>query len=190
MASLLQRIKLKFRKPDLPDSIEKPFDSGIVKATTFFDEFKKFALKGNVIELAIGVIIGASFKTVVDSIVNDVVMPLLSIVTGNIDFSNRFINLSGGNFNTLEEAKEAGAVVMTYGNFLNAVINFVLIALIIFIVIRFVIGQKQQEEKKVKTKKCVECLEEIKYKATKCKYCASKQPKLKKTEEVEFVPSE
>jgi large conductance mechanosensitive channel len=191
MKALLERLRLKFKKPELPDKLEKPLDTGLEKAGGFIKDFKLFALKGNVIELAIGVIIGAAFKSVVDSLVSDIIMPLLSIVTGNIDFSNRYFNLSGGNFSTLQEAKDAGAVVLTYGNFLNAVINFILISLVIFITIRYVVGQKQKEEKKEEkkdpTKQCPECLQDIKLQAKKCMYCGSSQPKLKLPKEEKIL---
>jgi large conductance mechanosensitive channel len=101
-----------------------------------FEEFKKFAMRGNVIDLAVGVIIGASFTGIINSLVNDIVMPPIGWLMGGIDFSNFFIVLKGAPAETLAKAKAAGAVTINYGVFINAVINFLIIALVLFMVIR------------------------------------------------------
>lgn len=101
-----------------------------------FDEFKKFAMRGNVIDLAVGVIIGASFTGIVNSVVKDVINPPLGLVLGGIDFSNFFITLKGPVTHSLAEAAKAGAVTLNYGNFINALINFLIVALVLFILIR------------------------------------------------------
>jgi large conductance mechanosensitive channel len=101
----------------------------------FAKEFREFAIKGNVIDLAVGVIIGAAFSKIVDSVVGDLIMPLISKVTGGLDFSNYFIPLAGQAATTLAEAKKAGAV-FAYGNFLTVALNFVILALIIFVMVR------------------------------------------------------
>jgi large conductance mechanosensitive channel len=102
---------------------------------SFGSEFKEFAVKGNVMDLAVGVIIGAAFGKIVDSVVNDLIMPLVSKVTGGLDFSNYFIPLSGQTATTLADAKKAGAV-FAYGNFITVAINFVILAFIIFIMVK------------------------------------------------------
>ena len=99
-------------------------------------EFRDFAMRGNVIDLAVGIIIGAAFTTIVNSLVNDIIMPPLGLLIGGIDFSNFFVTLKGGSFPTLEAAKAAGAVTMNYGLFINAVIRFVIVAFAIFILVK------------------------------------------------------
>ena len=99
-------------------------------------EFREFAMRGNVIDLAVGIIIGAAFTTIVNSLVNDIIMPPLGLLIGSIDFSNFFVTLKGGSFPTLEAAKAAGAVTMNYGLFVNAVIRFVIVAFAIFILVK------------------------------------------------------
>ena len=101
-----------------------------------FDEFKKFALRGNVIDLAIGVIVGASFTGIVTSLVKDVITPPIGWVTGGIDFSNFFVVLKGGAFRTLADAQKAGAITINYGQFLNTVINFLIVAFVMFLLVR------------------------------------------------------
>jgi large conductance mechanosensitive channel len=102
----------------------------------FFQEFKEFAMRGNVVDLAVGIVIGAAFGTIVNSLVNDVIMPPIGLVMGNVDFSDLFINLSGQDYASLAAARDAGAPVIAYGAFINAVINFVIVAFAIFIVIK------------------------------------------------------
>lgn len=104
--------------------------------TAMFEEFKKFAMRGNVVDLAVGVIIGASFTGIVNSIVKDIINPPLGLVLGGIDFSNFFITLKGPATLTLAEAAKAGAVTLNYGNFINALINFLIVALVLFLLIR------------------------------------------------------
>eukprot|EP01012_Entosiphon_sulcatum_P041532 TRINITY_DN55382_c0_g1_i1.p2 TRINITY_DN55382_c0_g1~~TRINITY_DN55382_c0_g1_i1.p2 ORF type:complete len:148 (-),score=30.44 TRINITY_DN55382_c0_g1_i1:121-564(-) len=103
---------------------------------SMMSEFKEFAMKGSVLDLAIGVVIGGAFQKIVDSMVTDIIMPLVGLVTGGIDFTNRFVALSGGPFATLEEAKKAGAPVLGYGLFLNQVLTFVIVAFTLFMVIK------------------------------------------------------
>jgi large conductance mechanosensitive channel len=99
-------------------------------------EFREFAMRGNVIDMAVGIIIGAAFGTIVASLVADLIMPPLSMLTGKVDFTNWFLTLSGGSFPTLKAAKEAGAVTINYGLFLNAIFNFVIVAFAIFFIIK------------------------------------------------------
>ena len=102
---------------------------------SFASEFKQFALKGNVVDLAVGVIIGAAFGKIVDSVVGDLIMPLISKITGGLDFSNYFVPLAGQTATTLADAKKAGAV-FAYGNFITVAINFVILAFIIFLMVK------------------------------------------------------
>lgn len=99
-------------------------------------EFRDFIARGNVIDLAIGIIIGAAFTGVVNSLVNDVLMPPIGRLTGNVDFSSLFINLSGGSYPSLKAARDAGAAVIAYGAFINALINFLIIAFVVFLLVR------------------------------------------------------
>lgn len=99
-------------------------------------EFKEFAMKGSVLDLAVGVVIGGAFQKIVDSMVNDMIMPLVGLLTGGIDFANRFVVLKGGPFETLEAAKKAGVPVLAYGTFINQVVTFVIVAFTLFMVIK------------------------------------------------------
>jgi large conductance mechanosensitive channel len=103
-----------------------------------FKEFKQFALRGNVIDLAVGVIVGAAFTSIVNSLVKDVITPPLGLVTGGLDFSNLFVVLKGGQFTTLADAAKAGAVTINYGLFLNAMISFLIVAFVLFLLVRSV----------------------------------------------------
>lgn len=103
-------------------------------------------MKGNMLDLAIGVIIGAAFGRIITSLVDDVINPVLGLLIGNADFSNRFVNLSGGSYATLAEAKQAGAAVVAYGVFINTIISFLIIALVLFLIIRTVNRLRRQEE--------------------------------------------
>ena len=109
-------------------------------------EFKEFAVKGNVMDMGVGIVIGAAFTTIVKSFVSDIVNPVIGLFTGGIDFSNLFINLSGQEVTNLAEAQEQGLAVITYGNFINAVIAFLIVAWILFLVVRSVNNMKKAEE--------------------------------------------
>jgi large conductance mechanosensitive channel len=102
----------------------------------FFQEFKEFAMRGNVVDLAVGIIIGVAFGAIVTSLVNDVIMPPIGVLMGNVDFSDLFINLSGQEYPSLAAARAAGAAVIAYGAFINTVINFIIVALVIFILVK------------------------------------------------------
>lgn len=144
----------------------------------FMDEFKAFIMRGNVMDLAVGVIIGGAFQAIIKSLVDDIVMPLISIITGGIDFSNWFIQLSGDTkFTTLAEAKEAGVATLAYGNFITAVINFLIMALVIFCIVKTINAldakYRPKEEAAPTTKKCPYCQSDIDIKATRCPHCTS-----------------
>ncbi len=143
-------------------------------------EFKKFAVKGNVMDMAIGIIIGAAFGAIVTSLVNDVLMPPIGLLLGDVDFSSFFLLLKGGDpagpYATLDEAKAAGAVVLAYGKFINAIISFLIIAFAVFMFVRSFNELKKKEEEKPAaptTKDCPYCLTKVPLKATKCSACAS-----------------
>jgi large conductance mechanosensitive channel len=110
-------------------------------------EFRDFAMRGNVIDLAVGIIIGAAFTTIVNSLVNDIIMPPLGLLIGGIDFSNFFLTLKGGSFPTLEAAKAAAAVTMNYGLFINAIIRFLIVAFAIFILVKQINRLAREEPK-------------------------------------------
>jgi len=139
-------------------------------------EFKEFAVKGNVIDLAIGVIIGGAFGKIVTSFVNDMIMPVFGILIGKVDFSNLFISLDGTKYPSLSAAQEAGAATINYGVFINTIVEFLIISFSIFIVIRQINRLKRKEEKKEKaptTKKCPYCYTDIHIEATRCPNCTS-----------------
>jgi large conductance mechanosensitive channel len=141
-------------------------------------EFKEFALHGNVLDMAVGIIIGVAFGTIVTSLVNDIIMPPIGLLLGRVDFSNLFIQLqegkTAGPYASLADAQTAGAVTMNYGLFVNAVISFVIVAFVLFLIIRSVNQLKRKEAPPVPTtKECPRCLSSIPLKATRCAYCTS-----------------
>lgn len=138
-------------------------------------EFKEFALKGNVMDLAVGVIIGGAFGKIVSSLVSDIIMPLVGMLLGNVDFTNLFITLGSGSFKTIEEAKAAGVATLNYGIFINNIIDFLIIAFSIFIVLKQInkFSKKKEEVVAVTTKKCRYCLSEIPIEAVRCPHCTS-----------------
>jgi large conductance mechanosensitive channel len=139
-----------------------------------FKEFKEFAMKGSVLDLAVGVVIGAAFGKITSSFVSDVLMPPLSLLLGRVNFTNLFITLSGDTFATLEEAKKAGAVTLNYGLFLSTVIDFVFIAFAVFILVKQVNRMRRPAPAPaVSTKDCPFCTSAIPLKASKCPQCTA-----------------
>jgi large conductance mechanosensitive channel len=137
-------------------------------------EFKEFAMKGNVLDMAVGIIIGAAFGKIVSSFVNDVIMPPIGLLLGKVDFSELFVNLSDKTVNTLAEAKAAGAPVLKYGIFVNTVIDFVIIAFAIFLVVQQINRlKKAPQPAPPNTKECPFCFSAIPVKATRCPQCTS-----------------
>jgi len=134
-------------------------------------EFKEFALKGNVMDLAIGVIIGAAFSQIVTSLVSDVISPILSLLTGKINFENLYYDLSRTGYESLAAAKLAEAPVITYGAFINSVIQFLLVAWVLFLVIKQLNRFRPKAEPT--TMECRYCLSEIPKAAARCKHCTS-----------------
>lgn len=142
----------------------------------FMAEFKKFALKGNMIDLAVGVIIGGAFNSLVSSLVNDIIMPALSIFTGKMDFANWFYALDGNTYETIEAAKEAGVATINYGNFISGIINFIIMAFVVFMMVKAINKLKKDEPAAPAaptTKKCPFCKTDIPLEATKCPHCTS-----------------
>ncbi|MFO7611363.1 MAG: large conductance mechanosensitive channel protein MscL [Clostridia bacterium] len=140
-------------------------------------EFKKFALKGNVVDLAVAVIIGGAFGLIVSSLVNDIIMPLIGVLLGGTDFSNLFIVLGDGSFETVAAAKEAGVATLNYGIFINTIINFIIIAFSIFMMLKLMNKAKKKEAPAPApaptTKKCPYCFTDISIEATRCPNCTS-----------------
>ena len=144
------------------------------------DEFKKFAIRGNVIDMAVGIIIGAAFGTIVQSLVKDVLTPPLGLLTGNVDFANLFVVLKEGTpsapYTTLQAAQEAGAVTINYGLFFNTVVSFIIVAFAIFLLVRYINQLREPDEgpsPPPTVKKCPHCISDIPIQATRCLHCTS-----------------
>ena len=137
-------------------------------------EFKEFAMKGPVVDLAVGVIIGAAFGKIIASLVDDIIMPPIGRMLGNVDFANLFINLSDKVYPSVAAAKAAGAATINYGIFFNAIFNFVIIAFVLFILIRQLNAMKKPAPAATpSTKDCPHCLSAVPLKATRCAHCTS-----------------
>jgi len=137
-------------------------------------EFKEFAMKGNVVDMAIGIIIGAAFGKIVSSLVGDVLMPPIGRLMGNLDFSNLFFALNGQTYESLKAARDAGAPTINYGLFINTVIDFVIVAFVIFMLVKQINRLKKAEPAAAPvTKECPYCLTQIASKATRCPACTS-----------------
>jgi large conductance mechanosensitive channel len=138
------------------------------------EEFKKFAMRGNVVDMAVGIVIGAAFGKIVSSFVKDVLMPPIGKLMGGVDFSNLFVNLGEGTYATLAAAQEAGAATLNYGLFINTVLDFLIVAFAIFMVIKAMNKMKTEEPPAApNTKACPECLSDVPIEARRCKFCAS-----------------
>ena len=145
-------------------------------------EFKEFVMRGNVVDMAVGIIVGAAFGTIVKSLVSDIIMPPIGLLLGNVDFANLFAVLkegakAAGPYASLADAQAAGAVTINYGVFINTIISFIIVAFAIFLLIRKINELKKQEEAppaEPTTKDCPYCLTSIPIKATRCPHCTSK----------------
>ena len=147
----------------------------------FLKEFKEFAVKGNVIDMAVGIIIGGAFSPIVNSLVKDIIMPPIGFVMNNVDFSNLYLSLTptSEHYSTVAEAQEAGLVTINYGTFINTLISFLIVSFAVFLLVKTI--NKLKAEKPAEpaapaeptTKNCPFCCSEINIKATKCPYCAS-----------------
>src|SRR5947208_5296110 len=143
-----------------------------------WNEFKEFAVKGNAVDLAVGVIVGAAFTGIVNSLVKDMVMPPISLLTGGLDFSNKFVILRAAKdgsmaFNTPADAAKAGAITWNYGNFITLMINFLIVAGAVFLLVRAINKLREPAEKEPDTKECPACAMKIPVKATRCPHCTS-----------------
>jgi large conductance mechanosensitive channel len=136
-------------------------------------EFKEFAMKGNVLDMAVGIIIGAAFGRIVTSLVNDVIMPPIGLALGHVDFSSLFVNISGTHYPTLAAAKAANAATINYGSFINTVIDFLIVAFVIFLIVRQVNRWNKPAPAMATTKVCPYCVMAIPIKATRCPNCTS-----------------
>jgi large conductance mechanosensitive channel len=138
-------------------------------------EFKEFAMRGNVVDMAVGIIIGAAFGKIVSSMVKDIIMPPIGLIMGNVDFSNLFINLSDQAYDNLTAAQEAGAATINYGVFINTLLDFIIVAFAIFMVIKQMNRLKKKEAPpgEPTTKDCPYCLSTIPIKAARCGHCTS-----------------
>lgn len=143
-----------------------------------FEEFKAFIARGNIMDMAIGVIIGGAFGKIVSSLVDDIIMPIIGLIIGGVDFSNLFVTLDGQDFATAAEAKEAGAAAVMYGNFIQNIVNFLIIALVIFFLMKQITKVQEhfddEEEPAPTTKVCPFCHTEIHIDAVRCPNCTSK----------------
>ena len=153
----------------------------------FMKEFKEFALKGNVMDMAVGVIIGGAFGAIVTSFINDVIMPFIGLLTGGVNFKDQFVILKNTSevaneaITSVEQATELGVTTFNYGAFITAVINFIIMALVIFLMVKAINKatslRKKDEEPAPTTKKCPFCCSEIDVAATRCPHCTSELPK-------------
>jgi large conductance mechanosensitive channel len=148
-----------------------------------FREFKEFALRGNVVDMAVGIIIGAAFGAIIKSLVDDVIMPPIGLLLGNVDFANLFILLKEGSpaapYASLTDARAAGAVTINYGVFINVVISFLIVAFVVFLLVRSMNRMKREKETlpaEPTTQECPYCLSAVSIRATRCAYCTSELP--------------
>lgn len=139
-------------------------------------EFKEFALKGNMIDLAVGVIIGGAFNSLVTSLVDNIIMPVISIFTGKIDFSNLFLSHDGKEYDTLAQAQKAGAATLNYGTFITGLLNFIIMAFVVFLLVKAMNKLRTHNEvpQEATTKICPHCKSEIHIDADRCPHCTSK----------------
>ncbi|NVN91718.1 MAG: large conductance mechanosensitive channel protein MscL [Desulfuromonadales bacterium] len=137
-------------------------------------EFKEFALKGNVIDLAIGIIIGAAFNKIVQSLVTDIIMPPIGMIMGKVDFASLFVNLSSTHYETLAEAKKAGAATLNYGIFISTIVDFLIMAFVVFLMVRQINRMKKEAPAAAPdTKACPFCFSTVPLQATRCPQCTS-----------------
>ena len=139
-----------------------------------FEDFKKFIMRGNILDLAVGVIIGGAFGKIISSFVTDILMPPIGLVLGKVDFANLYINLSGVQFATLAAAQEAGAPTMNVGLFINTIVDFLIVAVVIFLIVKQLTPKEEPKpEPEPTTKECPFCFTSIPIKATRCPHCTS-----------------
>ncbi len=169
-------------KEKLNEEIKEKSKKAKKGMTKTINEYKEFAMKGNVIDMAIGVVIGSAFTNIVNSIVSTTITPLISLLTNKVDLSTLFLSLSGVHYDSLTAAKEAGAITWDYGLLLNAILNFLIVSFTLFLIVKYIksatskLSKEKENQKEKNTKKCPYCLSEIPIKATKCAHCTSDVP--------------
>ena len=177
MKKIKEKIDLNIEK-DL-NNLKKQKEIAIKKTKKLTNDYKKFALRGNIIDLAVGVALGSAFNNIVNTIVSNFVTPLLGLVTNNVDIGSLYITLDGQKYESLEVAKNAGALVINYGSLVNAVLNFFFISIVLFFFLRYATKVKEKLEDNVEeennkiTKTCPHCFSNINIEATKCAFCTS-----------------
>ena len=142
-----------------------------------FKDFRKFIMRGSVIDLAVAVVIGAAFGAIIKSLVDDIIMPPIGLLLGKVSFTDLFVSLDGQKYASLAAAKEAGAATLNYGAFINTIIIFLIIAFVVFLIVRAIERSRKKGEPAPAaptTKKCPECLSEIPLEAKRCAFCATK----------------
>jgi len=167
-------------KKDMENKLKKELQKEMKKGSGFVKEFKEFISRGNVIDLAVGVIVGSSFTAIVNSLVNNIITPLITLITGKVSVKELFIALDGNSYESLEAATEAGAATLSYGLFIQSVIDFIIIAFVVFLMVKGInrirdIGKKEEApvEEVPTTKVCPFCKSEINIEATRCPNCTS-----------------
>lgn len=165
----------KLDKENLKKNLKEQREKAKKNGKKTFEEYKEFALKGNVLDMAIGIVIGTAFTTIVNTLVSSVITPLLGILTNKVDLSDLFITLAGPKMGTIAEAKASGALILTYGEVLNAILYFFIISFVLFMVVKFINKgkKKEEQEEETKTKECPYCLSKIPEQATRCSHCTS-----------------
>jgi large conductance mechanosensitive channel len=155
----------------------EPTPSGRPEGAVMLKEFRDFAMRGNMIDMAVGIVVGGAFGKIVSSLVKDILMPPIGKLMGGVDFSSLFLNLSSGSYATLAEAEAAGAATLNYGLFINTVIDFIIVAFAIFIVVKQMNRlKKQPPPADPTTKDCPECLMAVPIKARRCGHCTAQIP--------------
>ena len=166
-------------KKSTEQKIKEKAAKGRKKAKKTAEEFKAFAFKGNIVDMAVGVIIGSSFTKIVNSLVSEIITPALSIFTDKVDFTKFFVALDGKEYATIEAAKEAGVATINYGSFITNIIDFLLVAIVVFVFLKVFVNRLRKKEEvkeetvKVTTKTCKYCQSTIHIDATKCPNCTS-----------------
>ena len=141
-----------------------------------FKEFRTFIMRGNVMDLAIAVIIGTAFGAIINSLVKDIIMPPIGLALGNVDFANLFVSLDGNTYESLAKAQELGAPTLNYGLFINTIINFLIVGFVIFLIVKAINKMQKPVPVAVTTKVCVFCATEIPLAAKRCPHCTSELP--------------
>jgi len=141
-----------------------------------FKEFRTFIMRGNVMDLAIAVIIGTAFGAIINSLVKDIIMPPIGLALGNVDFASLFVSLDGNTYESLAKAQELSAPTLNYGLFINTIINFLIVGFVIFLIVKAINKMQKPAPVDVTTKKCVFCATEIPLAAKRCPHCTSELP--------------